>query len=361
MKFDDSLLKAEANNFTLVRLILASSVIYTHCYWLATGLEDKDDLSGILGAPISSYAVDGFFFLSGFLVYPSLLRLASSSRFLLARLTRLWPGLATSVLVTVLAGLALTSTPGLSYLSGDTARFIGGNLTFLKGYYTLTGITCGAEPCNVNGSLWTLPWEARCYLTLALLGLAGLAKPEFMKKAVLPATIVCALVWDIGPVHAAAERLLPPGAIWVADSLDRLWTAFAIGIAAYIFRHRIPLSWWILVGLLVVNIAAQQIGAGLHLRVVLIGYAVLCLGFLAAKTRSLSGGWPDYSYGMYIYAFPVMMIVSLVWRTHAYLGLSVATFFGTLPFAALSWHFIEKPALDAFRRSRRKQAPAPAV
>ena len=150
MKFDDSLLKAEANNFTLVRLILASSVIYTHCYWLATGLEDKDDLSGILGAPISSYAVDGFFFLSGFLVYPSLLRLASSSRFLLARLTRLWPGLATSVLVTVLAGLALASTPGLSYLSGDTARFIGGNLTFLKGYYTLTGITCGAEPCNVN-------------------------------------------------------------------------------------------------------------------------------------------------------------------------------------------------------------------
>ena len=182
-----------------------------------------------------------------------------------------------------------------------------------------------------------------------------------MKKAVLPATIVCALVWDIGPVHAAAERLLPPGAIWVADSLNQLWTAFAIGIAAYIFRHRIPLSWWILVGLLVVNIAAQQIGAGLHLRVVLIGYAVLCLGFLTAKQVPVGGMARTTATACTSMPFPVMMIVSLVWRTHAYLGLSVATFFGTLPFAALSWHFIEKPALDAFRRSRRKQAPAPAV
>ncbi len=361
MRFDDKLLRPDANNFTLVRLILASSVIYTHCYWLATGLLEVDDLSGIMGAPVSSYGVDGFFFLSGFLVYPSLQRLGSPWRFLMARLARLWPGLAASILLTVLAGMLLTTAPGLAYFRGDTLRFIFGNLLFLKGYYGLTGINCGAEFCNINGSLWTLPWEARCYLTLALLGLLGLARPGFMKKVVLPVTLVGALVWDIAPLHRLIEQSVPNSLVWGVDILDRLWTAFAMGVAAYIFRQRLILSWWILAGLLVLDILSQKVGLGLHMRVVFVGYAIMCLAFLTARKKSLSGAWPDYSYGMYIYAFPVMMALGYVWRTQAYLLLGAADFFCTLPFAALSWHFVEKPALDAFRRARRKEVTAPAV
>lgn len=361
MKFDEKLLRPDANNFTVVRLILASSVIYTHSYWVVTGLLETDDLSGILGAPVSAYGVDGFFFLSGFLVYPSLIRLGSSWRFLMARLARLWPGLALSIVLTVAAGMFLTLKPGLHYFGADTLRFITGNLLFLKGYYTLSGVRCGDVVCNVNGSLWTLPWEARCYLLLALLGVVGLAKPEFMKKAVLPATLVFALAWDLAPLHDAASRVLPNSAIWALDMIDRLWTAFALGVAAYIFRQRLILSWWILAGLLVLDIVAQRIGLGLHMRVVFIGYAVLCLGLLSARKGAISGGWPDYSYGMYIYAFPVMMGLAMVWKPYSYLAMSAANFLCTLPLAALSWHFVEKPALDAFRRSRRKAEPAPAV
>src|SRR5437879_6507179 len=97
-------LAPDGNNFTALRLALASAVIYTHTYWLITGVSSKDDLSNLLGAPISTFAVDGFFFLSGFLVYPSLLRLGRSSRFLLARAGRLWPGLAMALLVMVVGG-----------------------------------------------------------------------------------------------------------------------------------------------------------------------------------------------------------------------------------------------------------------
>src|SRR3546814_11216625 len=89
MRIEESLFRPHANNLTLVRLVLASSVIYTHCYWALTGRMGEDDLSAFLGAPISVYAVDGFFFLSGFLVFASLQRSSRVGDFLLARGARL--------------------------------------------------------------------------------------------------------------------------------------------------------------------------------------------------------------------------------------------------------------------------------
>ena len=52
MKWRDNLLQADANNLTIVRLVLASSVIYTHSYEVVTGVSGQDDLSPFLGAPI---------------------------------------------------------------------------------------------------------------------------------------------------------------------------------------------------------------------------------------------------------------------------------------------------------------------
>lgn len=356
---NDAVLKAPANNFTAVRLLLASLVIFTHSYWLTTGTSGKDDLSDILGAPVSVFAVDGFFFLSGFLVYPSLLRLGRASRFLLARLARLWPGLAVSVLLTALAGAFISSVHGLAYLRGDTAKFLATNLTFLVGSFNLTGVTCGAAACPVNGSLWTLPWEARCYLALALLGVLGLAKPDLMKLFVLPATLVGAIVWDIPALQHFVQVHVGHGAVDQLNEADRLWPLFALGAAAYIFRDRLTLSWIVLSGLFVVMLVANRLGVGVHARALFVGYLVLCLGLLTAKTRSFSGTWPDYSYGMYIYAFPVMMAVHALAPTPSHWVLAAMTFAATLPCAVMSWHFIEKPALGAAKQARAK-TPVPA-
>jgi peptidoglycan/LPS O-acetylase OafA/YrhL len=347
------------NNFTIVRFVLASSVIYTHCFWLVGGAEGTDDLAPLLGAPVSAYAVDGFFFLSGFLVYPSLLRLGRSSTFLLARLSRLWPGLAMSVLLSVAGGLLVTNVDPLEFFTGETLRFIGGNLSLLFGAYYLTGVECGAALCNVNGSLWTLTWEARCYLLLALLGTVGLARPQIMVRYILPLTLVGALLWDFPPVPAFVASELGTGIVYQLNMIDRLWPLFALGIAAYIFRERIRLSWVLLALLFATNVAAHYAGIGLHVRAVFIGYAVLCFGFLTARTRAISGVWPDYSYGMYIYAFPIMMVIHSLWPTDSHMLLALANLLATLPVAIFSWHYVEKPVLDRFRRSRSRVVPSP--
>ncbi|WP_226858226.1 acyltransferase family protein [Diaphorobacter aerolatus] len=73
-----------------------------------------------------------------------------------------------------------------------------------------------------------------------------------------------------------------------------------------------------------------------------------------------AGRFGDFSYGLYIYAFPVQQLV--VWASANQLGFPVAlaiTLMSTLTLAALSWHWIEKPALSL--KPQRMRLPQPAV
>jgi peptidoglycan/LPS O-acetylase OafA/YrhL len=302
--------------------------------------------------------VDGFFFLSGFLVYPSLLRFGRTLPFFQARLARLWPALLTSLILTIFGGAFVTRTSGLEYLGGDTARFFAFNGAFLQGFFHLTGVECGDAPCVMNGSLWTLPWEARCYLALGLCGMLGLARPAVMKWAVAPATLIGALIWDMAPVQDHIGALLGNGIVYYLNTADRLWTLFVLGAAAYLFRDRLKLSWLALLVLLATTVATAQAPFGLHVRAVFVGYGVLCFGFLTARSRAVAGDWPDYSYGMYIYAFPIMLLVHALWPTTSYWLLAAANAAATLPLAAASWHWIEKPVLEASKRARVRRLTA---
>jgi peptidoglycan/LPS O-acetylase OafA/YrhL len=271
----------------------------------------------------------------------------------------LLPGLGLSLVLTVLGGLFVTSVPPQQYFSGETLRFLFLNFSLLTPAYYLTGVECGTGLCNMNGSLWTLPWEARCYVVLALLGALGLARPTLIARFLLPATLVGVLVWDIPVVQSAVTAFVGEGPAYLINMFDRLWALFALGIAAYVFRDRIKLSWLWLGLLFGINLAAHAAGLGLHVRAIFIGYAVLCFGFLTARERAISAEWPDYSYGMYIFAFPVMLAAQALVATSSHHLLALINLLVTLPLAALSWHLVEKPALDAFRRSRSRMVPTP--
>lgn len=351
----DDRLQAQANNLTLVRLVLASAVIWTHSYWRVTGIGEQDELSRWLGTTISAYAVDAFFFLSGFLVYRSLAQRGSVADFALARLARLWPALAASVGLTIIGGYFVSGLPISSYLAGDTLRFAYRNLSLLTGHYNLTGVRCSNGPCVVNGSLWTIPWEVRCYALLALLGLAGLASPRRMAQLVLPISASAALLLHVPGMATLIEQILGPGVLYNVVMVDRLWTMFALGIAAYIWRDRLYLNWWVLAGLCGMNLAAQYSNIHFHLQALFVGYAVLCFGFLSVQRTALSGNWPDYSYGMYIYAFPVMMLLAGGFNYLHHGWLALANFLVTLPIAALSWHLLEEPVLGQVRSRRQRQ------
>lgn len=294
--------------------------------------------------------MDGFFFLSGILVYASLLRRQSLLDFLVARGARIWPALAASVLATVIVGLFLTKVDIATYFTGETASFIIKNLALQSGAYNLTGVECGGEICNVNGSLWTIAWEVRCYLLLAFLFAIGLASEKWMKLLVLPGSLAFAALW-----HFVPEGLLPNGIAYNLNMVDRLWSVFALGIAAYIYKDRIYLSWWVAALLFAAAVLEAQLPIYLHLDAIFIAYFVLCTGILTARKNARTAGWPDYSYGMYIYAFPVMMLLNVAFQFENFLLLAALNVALTLPIAVLSWHYIEKPTLSFWNQWLKKR------
>jgi peptidoglycan/LPS O-acetylase OafA/YrhL len=258
--------------------------------------------------------------------------------------------MALGVLVVTAVGAMISSASGEAYLRGATGRFLVGNLTFLKAHYELTGVFCGQDLCNVNGSLWTLPWEVRCYATLALLALLGASGPRFMAAVILPVTVLGAILWDLDAVRSLAAHRLGDGTVYLITQWDRLWPLFAAGAAAYIFRERLRLSWGGLGLLFILNLVAQHFGFGLHVRGLFVGYAVLCMGLLTVNLVPVRA-WPDWSYGMYLFAFPVMMAIHALWPQLPRVGLTLANVVLTLPLAALSWRFVEQPALQLARRA----------
>lgn len=359
-KMEEKYFKPQNNNLTIVRFILASSVIFTHCYWQITGIADQDPFSPIVYKPLSAYAVDGFFFLSGFLVYASLQK-RTAADFLKARLARMWPALFLSISGTILVGFFVTQALPQEYFSGPTLRFLFSNLSFINPSYHLTGVYCGEDLCNVNGSLWTLPWEMRFYLLLTLCSLLGLASPRAMKRFILPATLAFVIGWRIPIVQTMVSDQVGKGILFYLTTFDRLWPLFALGISAYIFRDKIRLSWLVLLLAFAANLAALHWNIDAHIDSLFIAYAILCFGFLSAKNGAVSGKWPDYSYGLYIYAFPVMVGIYALWPTDDLLLLTAANFGVTLIMATISWHCVEKPVLDRRRLPVRASSAAPAT
>mgnify|MGYP006914780188 FL=1 len=65
----------------------------------------------------------------------------------------------------------------------------------------------------------------------------------------------------------------------------------------------------------------------------------------------------DYSYGTYIYAFPIQQLVAHWGVRDPFVNIAIALPI-TLICAVLSWKFIEKPALD-LRRSAPPPKPQP--
>lgn len=355
-RIDANALRPENNILTLIRLCLAAAVILTHAVWRTSGQSGTDWFSPWLGVPISVVAVDGFFFLSGFLVFRSLGQRSIGS-FMVARLGRMMPGLTMSVLLTVAVGAWLTTEPGFAYLTGPTARFILGNISLTKGYYELTGVVCGDALCNVNGSLWTLPWEMRCYVALVLLRILRLVSPR--RFAVITSlTLAGSMAWNLFPLGSWLTAHHQAGAAFYLDQGTRLWLMFALGCAASAWYPRLPLNPWAMLGLICATILTSHTPAAFLLRAMTIGYAILYIGFKEWSFRHMVGHWPDYSYGIYIYAFPVMQLIYYILPGSNAAELAAVNLVCVLPIAALSWHFVERPVLDLVRKRNHSQAAA---
>lgn len=335
------------NNFNLIRVLAAFAVLYSHSYALTDGKGLTEPFRAALGMSLGGLAVDIFFVVSGFLVCGSLLRRQSVLDFIKGRVYRIFPALIVMVLLTVLLlGPLLTSLSVADYLGHkDAFKYFYKNVTLVGGVtYKLPGVfEANPYPLAVNGSLWTLPEELRMYASLLglwiLLTLLNKRSEKAMRVAVL---LVCAmaLVWR-------CVELMQGN---VEDPSVRLFSMFFAGAALKVIWRQELLNWR-LFGLcsvvLLLSVVDQRFFA---LAVaVLLPYCVIFLAYVPSGRVRIYNRLGDYSYGVYLYAFPIQQSIAAcivgvgVWSMVALAAIL------TLLCSVVSWHAVEKPVLGLVR------------
>jgi peptidoglycan/LPS O-acetylase OafA/YrhL len=330
------------NNLDLLRMVAATSVVFSHSYAL-TGHMSAEPLAVATGERIdaATIGVIVFFAISGFLIAQSLARRRSLHAFAVARVLRIVPGLVFAKLLCVFAiGWYATTLATTEYFrEPQTWRFIiatpfFGVETFLPGVFATNPF-----PRAVNGSLWTIPIEAWCYV-----GAAVLAAGAILFEPALLSLVLAAVVGAYALFPHGVRGVLPSGD---ALRVPGLVLAFLVGTWLFACRRRMPVSLSLASAALL--FAAYPVRTdvwelGLYAA---IAYAALALAYHPRFQFAAYRGVGDYSYGTYVLAFPIQQL--LVWRFEMRepLVLFAVAMGLTLPFAALSWHAVEKPALAA--------------
>jgi peptidoglycan/LPS O-acetylase OafA/YrhL len=333
------------NNFNLIRFAAAASVLVSHAWPIALGPGTAEPLQALTGHTLGTLAVYVFFAISGFFISASFAASASAGDFLLARGLRLFPCLAVSLLLVAFAmGPFVTTQPAAGYLQApETWRFLFHNATLVWPQYRLPGVFETNPYPAVEGSIWTLIHEVLCYALVFLAGLTGLSR---RRRAMTAALIGYGLIWAL-PLLLPFR--LPPRVM----SLHDLSLPFVFGMAFWLWRDRLPLTLWAVAGLLGAASLARGTSLGTPLLVAFLAYATFWAGFVPKGPIRAWNRLGDYSYGMYVYAFPLQGLA--VWlagpltpMANVALALPV-----TLVFAILSWHLVERPA----RALRHRAAP----
>ena len=337
---------SNSNCFDLMRVLAATAVLYSHSFALL-GMPEPQPIAG---QSWGSLAVAAFFAISGYLVCSSWTRDPSVSRFAVRRALRIIPGLFVVVFVTaVLLGPALSSLSVPEYFDDNrTIKYFFSTLLFLS-VPELPGLfEHNPFPHANNGSLWTLRYEILMYAVLAVVG-AGLPARYFKSACVtlLGGLVVCwfgLTLYDIKPYKIPLVWRL--GTELYGDRLCVLGIYFFTGACLHLFRERLRLSPLLAATLCILPVLLNNADWVTPLLWLAIPYGAITLAYRApASLRVVS--IHDYSYGIYIYAFPVQQVVvsMLPQAPQRWLLSLLITLVVTVILAALSWHWVEKPML----------------
>lgn len=324
----------ERNNFNLMRLCAAWLVIYGHA-WAITGADGQDLVARLTQFKFAgAVAVDVFFVISGFLIAASLQR-NSIRGYLGSRALRILPGLAVCVALSAFVLGPLLTTVADYWHRPEVWRYFWVNASLLSNEYRLPGVFESLPRKAVNGSLWSLPIEARLYLALLIAGLLGLL-------STLRYTPLWLLALVGGYLWARWNTPLPD---YLANDA---WSAafFITGTALWVHRARVKLSWWILLALL---LAAAITRGGSWFPItyfMLLCYSTLFVAFVPWLPMIRHN---DLSYGLYLYGWPSQQLVqqAIAPNDTPLQNMAWAT---ALALAALSWWLVERPALRLKKR-----------
>ena len=222
------------NNLNLIRMLAATAVLVSHAWPISQGVGTIEPLKALTGYTLGTLSVMVFFVISGFLITASFQRTSSYTSFLLARGLRLLPGLLVNLIfVALILAPIMTTLSIAAYFGGaEPYAFILRNMALFPLVYELPGVLEEQPYPSIVGSIWTLRHEVMCYAGVFIAGVLGLWRTRSRAGLTLG---IYGLVW-------AGIALTTPDLTGIVSGFVGLSLPFAIGIAFYVWRDRLPLS-----------------------------------------------------------------------------------------------------------------------
>ena len=311
---------------------------------------------------LGGFAVAGFFALSGLLVGRSALR-RDTPTFVRSRAVRILPAYWVALIVSAFGAALLGwlhqhgSVDGFVTVdpSGPIVYVARGALLpidFSHGIFdvfatsTPFGRTTTPPTSWINGSLWTLPYEVRCYVVVGLVAIA--ARRWGARRSIAGAWVGTATL--AAGFHWRPDETVSVVGPYVDARLVALLLVFLTGTLVAAWGDRIPLIGpWTAVALVVGVVAGlRSVFFAEHVSAAMLVLLLPPLGAaLSPVARWLRG--VDISYGLYLYAWPVQQLVSMYgWARSPWSSIAISTPI-TVALALASWFAVEAPLLRRWR------------
>ena len=324
------------NNFNLIRYIAAIMVIYSHAYVL-NGVSEK--APPFLQDTWGGLAVKTFLIISGFLVCKSWFHNSNTKRFIKARVLRIFPALIVITIVSVfILGPLVTVLPLDEYFtSKQTYRYLK-NIFLFRIEYVLPGVYINnIYKFAVNGSLWSLTYEVAFYIIIILLGRSKILNNKYINLLIFMSSLML-IKFNIGEsLHIKNLKL----------SIS-LFSYFFIGALYYVFKDYVYLNKYLAYICISILVLASFLG-GFKSEdfLILWSYLVIYIGLLPSIMPDKIKFQGDYSYGIYIYAFPIQQLIIYILggKMNPIINFGVSLILVFLV-SILSWHFVEKKCLS---------------
>jgi len=374
-----------SNSLTVVRWGLALCVVVSHSFPLGgyhRGIEPFYVFSGPAHETLGGLAVAGFFVLSGFLITRSYKSSKNVGWFLWKRFLRIMPAFWLSLLIVAFILGPVAWIHQHHHFADYFAKAATSPWHYVKVNFFLTmhewsirdllvdtPFAMSGNPAAWNGSLWTLIFEARCYLILGAFGFFGLLRHRWTVVAFTGllyfVTVISATTAPYSPTNPAGT--MQTLADWIPNAQASFFFLFFLGSCCALFANELVLDDRMGIGALIGAVLFLHYGGWFEIGLPLFAYFLIWFG--TRVKYSVFERFGDPSYGTYVMAFPIQMMLAefglsnLGRWTGIGGGLTYITVSLVLSGAVgyLSWHLLEKHALRLKngipRKARKRQSP----
>lgn len=338
------------NNFGFLRLFFASLVIVSHSPEIIDQNRSREILTNIFGTiSFGEVAVDSFFLISGYLILKSFYTTSTVKSYFTKRILRIYPAF---IVASLFCLFVVTPIAGGWHLLANlhvADWFKAFTKLLILDSPEVDGLLLRNQPFALNGAMWSIWLEFLCYVSIPVFFLLGFHK----KRLYIAVTLVIVSLY-IFLLISNKDIWLPYPLRISAYLSTRLLSAFLIGGAFYYFRDRVIWNRNLSLASLAFLLICLNFKYTAELGFFIFGGYLIFNFALNYKNKILNqiGTKNDISYGVYLYAWPIQMLIVQHYPSVSPIVMTLSTMACVTILGYLSWIYIEQP----FMKMKKKLA-----